>query len=197
MDEPRDAAESEEEVNLRLRDFTPVVVRRPDPRDRTEIVAFVRRLTRESVELRFGSPVREAAVVDEVLGVRDPENRVALLLEAFGPLRRVVGSAEFVRYPRDRSRAEVAFLIEDDFQGRGAGTVLLHELARRARTRGIRKFTAFVMQENVAMSDVFVHSGFPYSVVRDGPQWLIELDIGRAAWRTPLAPESRLGPSVA
>lgn len=192
-----EAEREEETAYLQLRDFTPVVVRRTGVRDRAEVIRFVRHLTADSIELRFGSPMREETVAEELLGLRTPDARVSLVMETVAPDPHVVGSAEFVLYRREPSRAEVAFLIEDDFQGRGAATLLLHELARRARADGVRWFTAFVLQENVAMSDVFVHSGYPYRVVRDGPQWIIELDIGATVrGKEPELPD-RVGPPIA
>ena len=170
----------EEETYLELRDFTPVFVHRARSRDRTDVLTFLRNVTEESIELRFCSPMREEAVTEEVLGLADPRGRLSLVMETVGVLPRIVGTGEYVRYRGDPARAEVAFLVRDDFQGRGAGTLLLHELARRARAEGVRRFTAVVMPENVIMRDVFLHAGYPYSVVRDGPQWLIELDIGEA-----------------
>jgi acetate---CoA ligase (ADP-forming) len=181
MEDRKSADESyDEESYLQLRDFTPVIVHRVRTRDRSDVIDFVRHLTRESIELRFWTPMLEERVIEEVLGVRDPVGRVSLVMETIGLLPRIVGSAEYVRYPHDPGRAEVAFLVEDDFQGRGAGTLLLNELARRARAEGIRRFTAIVSPENLAMRDVFLNSGYPYSVVCDGSQWLVELDIGEA-----------------
>jgi acetate---CoA ligase (ADP-forming) len=165
---------------LELRDHTPVIVHRAHARDRAEVVAFVERLSTDSIELRFAAPVREEAVTRELLGTPESDERLSLLMETLEELPRVVGNGEYVRYRRDPSRAEVAFLIADEFQGRGAGTLLLDELARRARSAGIRWFTAVVMAENFAMRDVFLRAGFPYRVVYDGPAMIIELDIGVA-----------------
>ena len=61
------------------------------------------------------------------------------------------------RYSLDRrtNLAEVAFLVRDDAQGKGIGTVLLRALTDAARARGIRGFTALVMSDNHAMLHVF------------------------------------------
>ncbi|MFZ0891203.1 MAG: GNAT family N-acetyltransferase [Thermoplasmata archaeon] len=170
-----------EDCYLELRDRTPVIVRRARARDRGDVVAFVERLSTDSIELRFSTPVRPEAVTQEVLGASGSGERVSLLIETIEEVPRIVGNGEYVRYFRDPSRAEVAFLVTDEFQGRGASTLLLNELARRARMAGIRWFTAVVMAENFAMRDVFLRAGFPYRVVCDGPTLLIELDIGEAA----------------
>jgi RimJ/RimL family protein N-acetyltransferase len=172
------AREVDDDCFFELRDRTPVIVHRARPQDRAEVLAFVERLSADSIELRFSGPVRADAVVREVLGNAGPDEHVSLLMETVEEVPRLVGQGEYVRYRAEPNRAEVAFLVADAFQRRGASTLLLLELARRARSAGIRWFTAFVMAENVAMRDVFLRAGFPFRVVCDGPTQIIELDIG-------------------
>jgi GNAT superfamily N-acetyltransferase len=161
-----------------LRDETPVRIRGTRPSDRPAILAFVGCLSCESLQLRFFSAVRPEAAATELLGRGPTAHRLSVVLEAFdGTIPQIVGHAEYVRFPAKESRAEVAFLVADQYQGRGAGRLLLLHLARRARAAGIRTFTAVVLSENQAMRDVFTESGFPYGVVCDGTETLIELDI--------------------
>jgi GNAT superfamily N-acetyltransferase len=71
------------------------------------------------------------------------------------------------------SDAEVAFVVADDYQHHGLGSLLLDELARAARARGIETFLAETLCENKAMLDVFHHSGFDVSTKIDyGTVWL-------------------------
>ncbi|AKU95476.1 Acetyl-CoA synthetase (ADP-forming) alpha and beta chain, putative [Labilithrix luteola] len=58
-------------------------------------------------------------------------------------------------------RAEVAFSVADEHQGRGIGTLLLEHLARIARSAGIEELEADVMADNARMLSVFAESGFP------------------------------------
>lgn len=66
------------------------------------------------------------------------------------------------RYDRlpDTDDAEVAFLVEDEHQGRGIGPVLLEHLAAAARENGIRRFVAEILAENARMVRVFREAGF-------------------------------------
>jgi GNAT superfamily N-acetyltransferase len=66
-----------------------------------------------------------------------------------------VGVARFVRSPEDPSLAEVAVAVDDEWQGRGLGTVLLHDLAARAREEGIKRFSASMLAENEPMIGAF------------------------------------------
>ena len=54
--------------------------------------------------------------------------------------------------------AEVAFVVVDEYQGRGIATDLLGRLAESARNHGIRTFVAETLTENMAMQAVFRNS---------------------------------------
>jgi RimJ/RimL family protein N-acetyltransferase len=74
--------------------------------------------------------------------------------EALGALDqasgRGVGIARYVRHAADPQAAEIAVTVVDDWQRLGLGTVLLTQLADRARAAGIHRFTALVSTENDA-----------------------------------------------
>jgi RimJ/RimL family protein N-acetyltransferase len=59
-----------------------------------------------------------------------------------------VGEAHLVRDRCDRSVAEVAFAVTDDWQGRSLGTRLALVLAARARELGIRRLRASMLNDN-------------------------------------------------
>jgi RimJ/RimL family protein N-acetyltransferase len=63
-----------------------------------------------------------------------------------------------VRDP-DEPVADVAFLVDEDFQGKGIGSFLFRMLVRLAADSGIRWFTADVLPENRSMFKVFERSG--------------------------------------
>jgi CRP-like cAMP-binding protein len=69
----------------------------------------------------------------------------------------VVADARFVREASDA--AEIAFIVGDDYQGRGIGTFLMEALAVAARSEGIRRFTARVLADNVPMRTILDHYG--------------------------------------
>lgn len=70
----------------------------------------------------------------------------------------VVADARFVREATP-GVAEVAFIVGDDYQGRGIGSFLMEALAVAARSEGIRRFTARVLAENVPMRTILDHYG--------------------------------------
>ena len=82
-------------------------------------------------------------------------------------------------------RAEVAFAVADEMQGRGLATVLIAHLAQVASARGITTFTATVLPENRRMISVFRESGFPVEVHAspDGIELEFPTELGEDARR--------------
>jgi CRP-like cAMP-binding protein len=71
----------------------------------------------------------------------------------------VVADARFVRLADDPAVAEVAFIVGDDYQGRGIGTFLMDALVAAARSDGVERFTARVLTDNVPMRNILEHYG--------------------------------------
>jgi CRP-like cAMP-binding protein len=82
---------------------------------------------------------------------------VWVLTEGKGIDAPVVADARFVR--EASTVAEVAFIVGDDYQGRGIGSFLMEALAVAARSEGIRRFTARVLADNVPMRTILDHYG--------------------------------------
>jgi acetyl coenzyme A synthetase (ADP forming)-like protein len=134
-----------------------VHVRPIEPADGPALVAFHGRLSPDTVYSRFFSvkPTLSEAEVERFTHV-DHDARVALVAELGD---RLVGVARYDRTASDRE-AEVAFVVADEHQGRGIGTVLLEHLAAAARERGITRFVAQTLPSNRRMLDVFGAAGF-------------------------------------
>ncbi len=49
---------------------------------------------------------------------------------------------------------EVAFVVQDAWQGKGLGTIMLDELLAAAAARGITRFRAYVLADNLRMLDL-------------------------------------------
>ena len=166
-----------EEIDA-LRDGTRVRIRRVRPDDLAGLEAFVARLSPDSVESRYFSPVSASVATREMLGTGKEPGRVAVVMETVGGTSpRIVGHAEYVRDPNGRPVAEAAFVIADAFQGKGAGTLLLWHLARTARSEGIRTLEAITLRVNAAMLGVCFDAGYPCEVSVEDESARIALDI--------------------
>ena len=71
------------------------------------------------------------------------------------------------RYAGDGGSANIAFTVEEDYQGRGIAPRLLQHLVRIAREKGISRFEAELLAENTPMLKVFRHSGLPMTQIEE------------------------------
>ena len=144
-----------------LRDGSTVRIRVMRPSDEAGLFKLLSSLSEESRWLRFYCNQNSAAIAAEA-------HREANLDHAFGLIacsgkdERVVGHAFYAAVTEHR--AEVAFSIANDFQGRGLGSILLGQLAQVASANGIDIFEAEVVAANHRMLHVFRASGFPIEV---------------------------------
>lgn len=123
-------------------------------------LAFVSRLSTRTKYLRFHS-LPKLTMEDAVrFCTVDYTNTFAFVAEVVGAHRQdIVAIGRYIRLP-DKHSAEVAFVIEDAYQGKGIGTKLMEWLANVARENGITAFEADVLAENREMMTVFRDYGF-------------------------------------
>jgi RimJ/RimL family protein N-acetyltransferase len=155
-----------------LRNGTRVVIRAVQPDDRERIAKAFGGLDRETVYTRFfgykdALSAMDLSPIDTMDFVHD-----AMLIATIGAGadERVIGSARYVEHGTDDGRraAEVAFTVEEDYQGQGLAGRLLAHLAAIARAAGIDQFAADVLPGNAPMLAVFARSGLPIRQRRDG-----------------------------
>jgi acyl-CoA synthetase (NDP forming)/RimJ/RimL family protein N-acetyltransferase len=175
---------AELECDVLLSDGRTARLRPIRPDDGPALRAFGGKLSSETVYFRFFSPRR--SIGDEEIAHYvnvDYEDRLALVAVVDGELVAVarydrcteVPAAEAApamapasRVPeREPDEAEVAFVVRDDHQGRGLGTVLLEHLASAAVQRGIGRFVADTLPDNYRMINVFRSAGFDEHALLD------------------------------
>ncbi|HWP55182.1 MAG TPA: GNAT family N-acetyltransferase [Pyrinomonadaceae bacterium] len=144
-----------------LKDGSTVQVRAMRPEDDVALLALFQSLSEESLWLRFYSLTKGAALAAEARRETNLDRTFGLVALS-GAEEKMVGHAFYAGI--DEQRAEVAFTIADNFQGRGLGTLLLGQLAEVATANGIQTFEAEVVAANHAMIKVFRESGFPIEV---------------------------------
>jgi acetyl coenzyme A synthetase (ADP forming)-like protein len=146
-------------IDVVLRDGTTAHVRTPRPGDAPGVRRMLQGLSEESRYLRFFSTAVDLSRAVAWATKVDHEHSDGLVVTT-GPHERIVAHAGWERDPRRPERAEIALVIDDAFQGRGIGTLLLGQLAESARARGVELFTAEVLPGNHQMIGVFRQSGF-------------------------------------
>ncbi len=165
-----------------LRDGQGVVLRMAAPADVPAVEQLLGRVSRESLRMRFMGGVSQVPrrFVEELCG-NDVRDRACLLATiGEGPEERVVGFGNYVSLGV-HDTAEVAFLVEDAFQGRGISTLLLERLAGIAAGVGFVAFDAEVLFENQPMLNVIRDSGFESRQVLEGGSLHVEFPVAGAA----------------
>lgn len=71
----------------------------------------------------------------------------------------IIADARFVRDETDRTVAEIAFIVGDEYQGRGIGSFLMKALVVAAHVAGVEKFSARVLSDNRPMRAILERYG--------------------------------------
>jgi RimJ/RimL family protein N-acetyltransferase len=159
----------------RLDDGTPVVLRPIRAQDKAMLAAAFARLSPESVRLRFLGP-RDRLTAAELryLTEIDGTDHVAIVAVLADQPETIAGVGRWVRLPSDPESAEVAIVIGDRWQHQGLGREMGLALADLARDRGIRRFTASLLSDNVVAHRLFARiSERLHSEHHDGVEELV------------------------
>lgn len=88
----------------------------------------------------------------------------------------IVAIAQYFLDPRTHA-AEVAFIVQDEWQKKGMGTFLLNYLTQIAKQRGVKSFYAKVLPANKPMLAIFHNTGFNVNTAFDGDVYNITYDL--------------------
>lgn len=153
-----------------FKDDVDVLFRAIRPSDEEAMRRLFYRFSDEAIFYRYFSPIKvmphtkmqkyvnaDCNIATSIVGVLESNDQ-----------EQIIAEARFVRLD-DRPYAEVAFLVEEKYQGLGIGTYLFKMLIRLAKERGLRGFTADVLPSNQSMVKVFEKGGHPvHSKLMDG-----------------------------
>ena len=140
------------ERDITLRDGTALRLRPIRADDAPRLVEYYGRLSEHTAYQRFFTVMKRLPPDWARLhSAVDYRTQLALLAEC-GP-REQPELIAVARYePTDEpGTAEVAFVVQDAWQGKGLGTIMLNELLAAAAERGITRFRAYVLADNPRM----------------------------------------------
>jgi GNAT superfamily N-acetyltransferase len=122
-----------------------VSVRAATIHDKAKLREMFSRVSPETIHRRFHLPYLR--VPEQMLNLLldvDRYDKESLVALAEGD---IVGHAMYVKLA-DSGDAEVAFVVEDEWQSKGVGKLLLSQIAEKARRSGAETFTGQVLAEN-------------------------------------------------
>lgn len=144
------------------------------PTDEAMIRDLFYDLSQESVYFRYFSPRRSMPHdnLQQYVNLKE-ENGISLVATS-GPRenRRIIAEARYLVEPSSKY-PEVAFMVAEEYQGRGIATFLLQYLTEIAKERGIEGFQADVLLSNLPMIKVFER--VPYVVHKRASEGVVTL----------------------
>jgi acyl-CoA hydrolase/GNAT superfamily N-acetyltransferase len=162
---PRGVYPWEESRHERLPGGEEVLVRPVRITDERHLQELFYRLSDESTYRRFMAYKRVHSHEDmQRLVDLDSEQNMALVVcvpDAAG--EDIVAMARY-DVTLATNLADIAFVVRDEWQGKGIGTLLLTRMCEIARARGLSGFTADVLRTNRPMISVFQKSGLTLEV---------------------------------
>ncbi len=161
-----------------LRDGTEIFFRPVKPTDESALSEMLYSLSEESVRKRYMSrtvafPHRD---VQQLTNIDYQHNLAIVGVVPSVTGDEVVAIGQYFLEPR-QGQAEVAFVVQDEWQKKGMGTLLLKFLSEVARKRNVKSFHAKVLPQNKAMLAVFHNSGFHVHTEFDGEVYDITYDL--------------------
>ena len=168
---------------FRMKDGTPVTIRPIRPEDEPLMVKFHATLSERSVYLRYfcslslSTRVEHERLVRICFGAYD--RGMALVADYKEPKtdeHQILGVGRLSGL-RDRSEAEAAVLVSDQWQGRGLGTELLAKAAQVAREERFRRLAGEILRDNLATQAIFKKVGFQLRLLDDPSSVFASLDL--------------------
>ena len=160
------------QVTEQLRDQRLITVRAIRPDDKGLLLEAFKELDEESIYTRFFGPKKELtekelAWATEVDFIR---NIALVVCIQEGDRERVIGGGRYLGTagPDLPTRAEIAFMVEEDYHGLGIASIVLKHLVLIGRQQGVSCFEAEVLPQNKAMLKVFHRTGLPVTTVPSG-----------------------------
>lgn len=163
--------------SLRLKSGETLEFRPLLPSDEFAFRNFFYSLKAESIYYRFfyhRNLFPHSTIQEEWANVDYRKNMSIIGLTSRGGHKDIMAIASYAQ--AEEGRAEVAFVVRDDFQGKGVASHLLGVLEKIARENDYKGFTASVLWENKAMLHVF-RKRYPNMEVKGtGREVVIDMD---------------------
>lgn len=168
------------EQEVTLKDGARIRIRPILPEDEPRLVALYGRLSQHTAYQRFFTVMKRLPPdwAHHLANV-DYRRRLALVAERDLDWRpELIGVARYEPC-EEEDTAEIAIVVQDYWQGKGLGTILLKAILRAGEANGIRRFRAHVLADNRRMLALL--SGVANVQQRKTEQGVVEMVVTRIA----------------
>jgi acyl-CoA hydrolase/GNAT superfamily N-acetyltransferase len=136
------------------------------PSDEDEMRRLFYRFSDQAVYYRYFSPIKTMPhkKMQEYVTVDYRYTMSIVAINDASGVEKIIGEGRYSRFPGD-SFADTAFIVDENYQGRGIASYLFELLIRAAREEGIAGFSADVLENNKAMIKIYEKAPFPVQTV--------------------------------
>jgi acyl-CoA hydrolase/RimJ/RimL family protein N-acetyltransferase len=163
-----------------LRDGTEIFFRPIKPTDEPALSEMLYSLSEQSVKTRYMT--RTAAFphrhIQQLTNVDYKKDFAIVGVVPSASGEEIVAIAQYFLDPKTQA-AEVAFVVQDEWQQKGMGTFLLDYITKIAKQRGVKRFYAKVLPSNKPMLAIFHNSGYKVNTEFDGEVYNITYDLAK------------------
>ena len=132
-------------------------IRAVRPTDETMLRDLFYNLSESSIYFRYFSPKRSMPHKNVQTYVNLKEDEGVSIVVTTGPRenRKIIAEARYMIEPGEEGYADSAFMVDENYQGRGIATYLLNYLIEIAKERGLKGLKADVLFSNQPMLKVY------------------------------------------
>ncbi|PKN18107.1 MAG: GNAT family N-acetyltransferase [Deltaproteobacteria bacterium HGW-Deltaproteobacteria-6] len=144
------------ETRKSLRDGLEIKIRPIKPSDEDMMRRLFYNFSDESKYFRYfaSKPVMPHKEMQSYVSIDYETILSVVAIVEKGRNERIIGEARYA-YDKNADAYEVAFIVDEEFQGKGIASFMFNYLVKIARDRGISCFIAYVLPRNEAMLKVF------------------------------------------
>nr|NJM03947.1 GNAT family N-acetyltransferase [Desulfobacula sp.] len=150
------------------------------PSDEDQMRRLFYRFSDKAIYYRYFSPIKTMPHerMQEYVNVdyRDVLSIVALIGEP--GQQTLIAEARYARH-RNKPVVDVAFVVDEEYQGYGIATYLYQMLAKLARERGVQGMTADVLASNRYMLKVFEKGPYPVQAKMEQGVYALTIDLSK------------------
>ncbi len=171
---------SDIQVRHRFKDKLDVRFRAIKPSDEDQMRRLFYRFSDETIYYRYFSAIKTMPHerMQEYVNVDYRKALSVVGLVGEPGKQTIIAEARFVNHP-DKPMVDIAFVVDEDFQGFGIATFLYDMLAKIARDRGKKGITADVLPSNGAMLKIFEKGPYPVHAKMDQSTYSLQIDLTR------------------
>ncbi len=166
------------ETRKSLKDHLEVKIRPIKPSDEDMMRQLFYNFSDESKYFRYfaNKPVMPHKEMQKYVNIDYHDTLSIVAIVEKGRNERIIAEARYA-YGKQEDAHEVAFIVDEEFQGKGVATFMLNYLIKIARNRGIGEFIAYVLPRNDAMLKVFEKAKVPITRSFDSDAILVRLNL--------------------